>query len=197
MKNTCGVSWETLLDYQEGTLSPPEHKALKQHLATGCAACEEAQSWLKATLPALAPPPTPSPEVLAYAQGLARLLPQASAAPRRVSLIASLLSGGAPLATARGASAVQRLYETDQHLITLWDEADSAGTRYLIGQVYDKAQGPLIPQTVTLLPTHGEPREAQKEGSEFHAPRMATGTYLLRCVLESIDLYVPGVEVGH
>ena len=35
--------------------------------------------------------------------------------------IARLVSGGPSLATARGGEAQQRLYETENHLITLWD----------------------------------------------------------------------------
>lgn len=197
MKKMCGTTWEQLLDYQEGRLSSTEKQALEQHLATGCPACQETLGWLATTLSALTPPPAPSPEALAYTQGLARLLPGATAAPGRVPLIAWLVSGGAPaVAMARGGGAVQRLYETEHHLITLWDEADHAATRYLIGQVYDRDKGPLVPRAVSLLPTHGDALQAEQEGSEFHLAQVAAGTYLLHCELENTDLYLPGVQVG-
>ena len=78
---------------------------------------EELEKGLRGALALTA---TPSVETLRFAVGLARLLPH----PTRPSLIARLVSGGQPLAAARGGEAQQRLYETDRHLITLWDEAD-------------------------------------------------------------------------
>jgi hypothetical protein len=155
---------------------------------------EFTDEWLETTLcMALAPEPAPSGEALGFALGLARLLPQ----PSRPSLIARLVSGGQPLATARGGEAQQRLYETDQHLITLWDETDRHATRYLIGQVYEKEKGPLVPESVTLFSGSSTEQAAQQEGSEFHVTRVAPGTYTLRCTLESADILLPEVEVGH
>ena len=141
---------------------------------------------------ALAREPEPSAQTLAFAVGLARLLPREN----RASLVARLVSGGQPLAMARGGEAQQRLYETDQYLITLWDEADSNATRYLIGQVYEKASGPLVPHAVTLFSPPSAERGARQEGSEFHFSQVAPGTYALRCALESADILLPGVEVG-
>ena len=141
---------------------------------------------------ALAREPEPSAETVAFAVGLARLLPR----PNRASLVARLVSGGQPLAMARGGEAQQRLYETDQHLITLWDEADSGASRYLIGQVYAKENGPLVPGSVTLFSAQHVETSARQEGSEFHVAGVAPGVYSLRCSLASADILLPGVEVG-
>lgn len=154
---------------------------------------EFTDEWLETTLrTALAPEPAPSAEAVDFALGLARLLPQ----PSRPSLIARLVSGGLPLATARGGEAQQRLYETETHLITLWDEAEQGARRYLIGQVYDKASGPLVPEAVTLLSTQSSEQTARQEGSEFHVAGVAPGTYALRCALAHVDILLPEVEVG-
>lgn len=197
MRPSCTISLEQLLDFSEGRLAPAARVALEQHLATGCATCQESLAWLGEALPALAPLPPPSDAALRFARGLARLLPQPEPRPERVSVLARLVpgSGGAPL-TARGAGTVQRLYETDEHLITLWDEADRAGTRYLIGQVYAREGSPLVPEAVVLLPQEGAGRTAEQEGSEFHAAGVPPGTYLLQCTLAAVEIYLPEVEVG-
>ena len=200
MQKACSISLETLLNFTEGRLDSVQRSALEEHLATRCAACQETLQWLGTALPALTPLPSPSPQALAFTQGLARLLPGALSPPGRVPLIARLLSvGGTPtLVGARGAKsgAVQRLYETDDYLITLWDEADHGATRYLIGQVYDRQSGPVVPQTVVLTPRRGTAKTVQQEGSEFHAAGVAPGTYLLHCALETADIYLPEVDVG-
>ncbi|WP_309719513.1 hypothetical protein [Armatimonas sp.] len=149
--------------------------------------------WLETTLrAALAEEPAPSQETLTFAVGLARMLPRAD----RPSLLARLVSGGQTLATARGGEAQQRLYETDQHLITLWDEADSGASRYLIGQVYEKNNGPLVPESVMLFSAQCVEKNARQEGSEFHVAGVAPGVYALRCSLATADILLPGVEVG-
>ena len=154
---------------------------------------EFTEEWLEETLrTALLPEPAPSAETLAFAVGLARLLPQRN----RPSLLARLVSGSQTLAHARGSEAQQRLYETDQHLITLWDETDTNATRYLIGQVYEKSSGPLVPESVTLFSPQNAQQSARQEGSEFHMAQVAPGTYALRCALESVDIVLSEVEVG-
>lgn len=154
---------------------------------------EFTDEWLETTLrAALVEEPAPSAEALAFACGLARMLPQ----PERPSLIARLTSGGQAPATARGSEAQQRLYETDQHLITLWDEADRQSTRYLIGQVYDKTTGLLAPESITLIAPHCPKRVAQQEGSEFHVAEVLPGTYTLHCALPETDILLPEVEVS-
>jgi hypothetical protein len=152
---------------------------------------EFTDEWLEARLRAgLATEPAPSQETLAFAVGLARLLPKTS----RPSLVARLVSGS--LATARGGEAQQRLYETESHLITLWDEGDSGASRYLIGQVYAKNSGPLVPESVMLFADKQKEFNARQEGSEFHLARIAAGRYTLRCALADADIVLPDVEVG-
>ena len=154
---------------------------------------EFTDEWLETTLrSALEPEPVPSAEALSFALGLARMLPRV----HRPSLLAHLVSGGQPLATARGGEAQQRLYETESHLITLWDETDSGASRYLIGQVYAKNNGPLVPESVTLFSVQSPQKNARQEGSEFHVAGVAPGVYALRCALESADILLPEVEVG-
>lgn len=198
MQKACSISLETLLDFTEGRLDNTQQVALEAHLATGCAACQETLQWFGDAIPALAPLPSPSPEALAFSKGLARLLPRTEPPTQRVPLIARLVSGTPALAAARGhlGSAHQQLYETDDYLITLWDEADGGATRYLIGQVYARQGTSVVPQEVTLLPCAGESQVAQQEGSEFHVAGVLPGTYLLHCALETADLYLPEVEVG-
>lgn len=143
---------------------------------------------------ALAPTPTPSPQTMAYVRGLARLLRPDRPAPK-VAWLSSV--GGLVAAGARGAAAgAQRVYETDQHVVTLWDEAEDAGRHYVIGQVYARSGGAMTPRAVALLLPDDTERAASCEGTEFHLTDVAPGTYLIRCTLDADELIIPGVAVG-
>ena len=229
----CGTSLETLLDLYEGRIDDdPRAAETRRHVESGCAACRERLEWIARVLAVLpealradAAGAIPSPAALDYARGLARLLRPATgggaAAIRRH--VARLVSGGTPrpaaAAGARGsaaAPAVQRVFETDDHVISLWDEPDEDGgavggggaaRRYLIGQVYARGVGPdadraaLEFRSVVLLPApagSGDMREAEREGDEFHFGDVAPGVYLVRCVLSAGDeeILLPRVEVG-
>lgn len=49
----CHISFELLLDYQEGRLNSERAERVRRHLATGCKGCERDIQWITAFLPAL------------------------------------------------------------------------------------------------------------------------------------------------
>lgn len=207
MPMPCAISLEQLLDLHEGRLDGEAAAALRRHLDAGCPACGERLRWIEGTLGAFpasfAPVPEPSADALAYVKSLARLLqPPAGRGENLVRHIARLVfDGGSPRAPAEarspGAPAAQRVFETEVHLITLWDEPEEAADqRYLIGQVYARSGTALPPRSVSLLLADAPEREAEIEGSEFHLPGVAPGVYLIRCRLDAAEVLLPRVEVG-
>jgi len=217
----CIIPFEALIDLQEGRLPTDDAAELGRHVAAGCPRCAASLRWLGETLPHLAPAlqlsssetATPSADALAYVHRLARLLQPVKeveavgAAGRLTRFVARLVAGGTPprpiAAGARGggdSEPVQRVYRTEAHLITLWDEPeDNSGIdRYLIGQVYGDDGAARIPRSATLLLSDAAEREAQREGSEFHLAAIPPGQYLVRCVLLDTDeeIFLPGVRVG-
>lgn len=199
MPARCTTSLETLLALRDDALPASEAAALRRHVDQGCPDCAERLAWLARTIPALAPPPTPSPAARAYVQSLARLLPRPEPRPNLVRYIAEALAPSlrpaAIPAGARGGRTLQRLYETDAHLLTLWDEPDDTAGRYLIGQVYAREGGPLLPRDVVLLGA-GATRSADCEDSEFHLSAVPPGAYVLRCELDAAEIYIPRLVVG-
>lgn len=143
---------------------------------------------------ALTSAPSPSTEAMAYVRSLARLLhpdPPARTVAR-LAVVGGLVAAGAR----GGGGGAQRVFETDDHVVTLWDEVEDAGSHYVIGQVYARGGGALVPRAVHLLLPDASERAAACEGSEFHMEGIAAGTYLIRCTLDDAELIVPGVAVG-
>lgn len=205
MHTPCTISLEQLLDLHEDRLAALPAAELRRHLQTGCPACAERLRWIEETLGALpaasAPVPEPSADTLDYVRSLARLLRPAGRGDGLVRHVARLIfDGGAPRAMAEARSviapAAQRVFETEAHLITLWDEPEEADQRYLIGQVYARAGAALLPRSVSLLLPDAPEREAAIEGSEFHLPGVTPGIYLIRCRLDTAEVLLPRVEVG-
>jgi len=156
-------------------------------------------------LPAALTEAAPGQTSLAYVHSLARLLrpePQPTASEWIRHIARRVLGAShhmAPAPGARGGSSapVQRLFETESHLITLWDEPDIAPNRYLIGQVYRRAGAAVAPISTTLVLPDASERLAAREGSEFHLAAVPPGVYLITCRLETAEeILVPGVEVG-
>lgn len=46
MSDSVHVSFERLIDYLEGKLSEPDRRAVEEHLATGCPACDAELAWI-------------------------------------------------------------------------------------------------------------------------------------------------------
>lgn len=119
-----------------------------------------------------------------------------------VRVATPLFDGRASLSLARegaGPSAsFQRLFETEAHLIDVWEERGAAGESYLIGQVYDRAAGEALPlESAVLLAPSGETREARTQETEWHAPGVPAGSWSLQLWLEGGEsLWLGGLEVG-
>lgn len=198
MFRDCTLPLERLLDFHEGRLDTSAAAEVERHIAAGCPVCAERQAFLPRLSDALAPPPTPSLASRRYVQSLARLLrPE----PRETLLqkVARLVTVGGGLAPvgARGTAAgAQRVFETEEHLVTLWDEAEDADRHYLIGQIYARGGGALVPCAVHLLLPDNTERDATCEGTEFHLGGIAAGVYLVRCTLDTQEVLIPGVTVG-
>ena len=113
-----------------------------------------------------------------------------------------LFDGRASLSIARegaGSSAsFQRLFETEAHLIDVWEERGAKGESYLIGQVYDRAVGDALPlENVVLLAPSGETREVRTHEREWHAPGVPAGKWSIQLWLEGGEaLLLSGLEVG-
>jgi hypothetical protein len=118
----------------------------------------------------------------------------------RHSLLARLLFDGRKgLSLARdggGTASFQRLYETEMHLIDLWEERTGSKS-YLIGQVYDKAGGEtLAPDEALLLSTDGTTLLTRAEGAEWHAEAVPAGRWAVQLWLGEQTLMLEEVEVG-
>ena len=95
----------------------------------------------------------------------------------------------------------QRLYETSDHLVTLWEEANTGGKgSYVIGQVYSRQENvSLQPELVLFTATAGgEALLADHEQNEFHVPSLMPGNYVIRCWLEGHNvLALHDVVIGN
>jgi hypothetical protein len=202
---SCSITIEILADLLDSKLSPAAQAEMERHLAASCLHCQDRLAWLREALPALAdalpnPALSPSSETMAYVRGLHRLLTPERQRPdiiRHVAQrIASAARGLAP-AGARGASASPlQLFETDQHILTLWSGQDAAASHYVIGQVYERNGGAISPLTVELMAPNGTSRTAEPEGAEFHLEHVEPGSYLLLCALGNEEIVLPHFEVG-
>lgn len=204
MPNPCKIEWETLLNYQEDRLNATQRETLEQHLSRGCLQCTAQLRWLSEFLPALPDAVSqdlaPSPAAITFANRLANLLPkpEPSGLTRFIAQLASQSGMALATAGARGISlpAVQRVYTTERHLITLWDEPEDGNHRYLIGQIYSQSGNALYPQSVQILRPGALEQEAVQEDNEFHLAGITAGSYLLRCRFDTEEIIVPEIEVG-
>jgi hypothetical protein len=200
--DTCSVTFEELVDYHEGRSAAPR---LGSHIKAGCSRCGERLAWLKLFLPALKaavaePPPAPSPEALARVRRFARSGTESSPFAGFAVLVARLVFDGrssAPVGTRSSeGEAFQRVYETDDHVINLWEEPASR-TSYVIGQVYAREDGAsLIPASVIGTESEGARWSAEIQDSEFHFPALPTGSYELRLCVWDREVRLEDVRIG-
>jgi len=191
------------------------------HLAGGCATCRERLTFLKSATAGIAAAiqadqagaaSLPSESARSYARALTRLRYPAPVAPQGSSsrlqrwiahLIPQIDPSAGSLAPATGlrnalpAEPVsgQRLYETEAHMLTLWEEPTKHGVNgspassYVIGQIYGREDGIcLVPESVLFTAQFsGEVCEARLEDGEFHAAKLLPGAYLVQCWLPDAD----------
>jgi hypothetical protein len=199
-KSNCTVTLEQLLDFREDN-----NAELAAHIAMGCPSCSERLAFLGDTLPAISSMiPAPSASATHYANSLARLLAPTKK-PGIVQQIARLIPkparpaiglGVRGLPTISTVAAAQQTYETETHLITLWDEPEKTTTRYLIGQIYARSGEAVLTDRVTLLLSDATEQVATIEGSEFHFASVPSGVYLIRCEFDQTELLIPKLSVG-
>ncbi len=145
---------------------------------------------------ALTTPQSPVPAAaMAAAKDLFAELKQ-----ERRSVLAHLLfdsrEGLSPARDSGGGTSFQRLFETETHLIDLWEER-SRGRSYLIGQVYDKAEGAaLAPESALLLSLEGTTLYASTEGTEWHLEGVPMGSWTVQLWLDDETIILDAVEVG-
>ncbi len=201
--SSCGVRLDELLDYRESRLSPERQAWIAVHLDSGCRVCVVQTEWIDAFMPEFRrvldePEPCPSPRALAFAYGLARLIrPAESARVATLVQIARRFLDAPRLVPARDAAscANRQLYETDTHLIDLWDEIDLDGSHYVMGQAQRRGEGAAPPIQVEAMNLSGAPPlRGAILGTEFHFEAVPAGVYHLRVVLEGTEILLPGVQ---
>ena len=210
MMSRCKITLEELTEYAAGACRPAEAARLSRHLEAGCAVCREQQASLEkitvALRGALTVAETPiSAAARAYVRGLAYLRSPAAPPQRQpllrwiAKLVAETSPAFAPAGGVRGpgGSTSQWLYETEAHLVTLWEERRASAGSYVIGQIYLRQESvSLIPESILFTNSEGKTWTAQQEGSEFHVAGLLPDTYLLQCWLGEGTLLLPHVRLG-
>ena len=214
MNGNCTITLEELTDYADGHSEAVNADRLRAHLSDGCPLCSERMALLAQGLTALrdalTPPLAPIPAAARlYARALGRLTrPDSDETTGFLKRVARLVFDGgrpAPNLAYRGAegsavrTGVQRLYETEEHLVMLWEERTQLGSSYLIGQIYQRLDGVCLTQaSVVLTATHsGTTQTARQQEGEFHVEDVAPGMYLIECWLDSgADIVLRDVRVG-
>lgn len=111
-----------------------------------------------------------------------------------------LFDGRGSLSLARDAgrsASFQRLFETETHLIDVWEERAASGASYLIGQVYDRVEGEaLAVENAMLLADDGTTLPARIVGTEWHAEAVPVGEWSLHLWLDGETLVLDELEVG-
>ena len=209
MMSRCTITLEELTDYGAGACTPAEAARLRLHLESGCPVCRTQEAALDKVISALHDALTLSETPIsestrAYARSLSHLRPPVASAQRPPLLrwIATLVSGaGLTLAQAgvRGTegSTSQWLYETEAHLITLWEERRGPVGSYVIGQIYRRQDSvSLIPESILFTGSSGATWTAHQKESEFHISDLLPDMYLLQCWLDEGTLLLPQVRIG-
>jgi len=216
----CKISFENLVSYLDGAATPAEVQRIDVHLAGGCSSCQAQLATLRRSMEALrgelaSSDQAPSDHSRAFARNLSRLrhpntpatdpgthlglpIPAITRFVARLVEQPALASAGSRLLSA--STSVQRLYETTDHLATLWEERLS-GERacYIIGQIYSWEDNVyLIPDSVLFTElSSGASQWAVLEESEFHVPHLLPGSYTVQCWLNETDvLTLPNVSIG-
>lgn len=190
----CRIPLATLLDAREGRLDPAAAARLDAHRAGGCDHCERrlAQlATLAADLRADALPDAPERALAAARQIFRDFRP---AAPARIPFLARLVfdSRAAAPAFARrvGGDAVTRLFETDAHVVDLWEED---GT--LMGQAFTLPErGALRPERALLVGDRAH--TATLDGDAFVFVAVPAGRYTLQLEIGDALVRLPDLVVG-
>jgi hypothetical protein len=201
---SCSLTFETLTDYVDGRLSPEAASTVEGHLQTACPRCAERLQWLRAVLPSLpeAMPdtaPVPSTQALENVHAMSRLLSSTRRPSGVIQHIAQLLtsvSQRTPVGARGESGSGSQVYETERHLVTLWSESAPENGTYLIGQVYEREGGPIVPQAAELIKGDGTSRLARQDGTEFHLPFVEPGVYILLFALEGEEIILPRLQIG-
>lgn len=198
----CGISFETLADYQDGMADVEASVQVRAHLDAGCAHCREILAWLNTSAVTL----REAQRVQVPQTALDRayvLFRERFRAPERISWLARLQfdshRGLPALAGARGArpEGFQLIYSTDAHDIELFQEPTEAGTWYVIGQVMPReGDGTIVPQQVIFRAKEGGNVSVTPQTEEFHLPSVPSGLYQVSLRLAEGDIALADVSIG-
>src|SRR5579871_571479 len=176
----CRVSFEDLIDYEEGHADAATAKTIEQHLVQGCDHCRSRQSYLRRILIALSSYDLQEVPASAYDRPRAAYRERYAVGPARPPLIARPVFDSRlrpTLAGARGGAGetFQVIHSTAEHDIHLWAEKQSGQAWYLIGQVLPHVGGASISPEAALLQTaDGRGINAETDAGEFHLPAIAS-----------------------
>jgi len=219
--NRCNISFETLANYIDGTATPAESERIAVHLAGGCTSCQKQVAILRQSQEALrsilSPSDSaPSQDSQEFVRNLPRLrfqsalttnsrVPFGISIPAITRFVAQLIDqqtlAPTSVRSASDQASLQRLYETDDHLVSLWEESlPGEEGSYIIAQVYSRQESIcLIPETVLFVAmSSGITQEAVQEANEFHVPRLLPDNYLIQCWLDDKHvLAMHNVQIGN
>jgi hypothetical protein len=191
-------SFETLLTYQDGTLTGEEHSAVEAHLNQPCARCQARVQRLGELLQLMATDKTvaPPPPVLRRLVSVFRRL-----TPNRPRLPIRLVFDSwqhAPLAATRGGSQTQQLlFSAEGWDIDLQISAN-AGLVSLQGQILGNESLDAQPVPQVLLRS-GEALVATTETDrlgQFTFPALPFGAYALHIELENSEIAIEDLHFG-
>jgi hypothetical protein len=197
----CRITFEELLDLQDGRADAATEKRLQTHLAAGCQACDAQLAQIGRLQQVMREGELVSAPVNVVVRAK-ELFRERFVKPVRPSLIAQLVFDSRnrlALSGARGAEGgqIQALYSTDEHDVDLWQERSADGRWYVIGQVLPKDGGePLQPADAILRSDSGEPIESRGEGGEFHLTSVPAGSYTLHIGLPDVEITAEEIVIG-
>lgn len=197
----CGLTWEQMLNYHDGSADAETRARVAAHLAAGCPDCARHLAQAQRITQALgAEAFVSAPD--AVLQNARALFRERFRKPARRALLARLVfdSRTQPVAAgARGADgeSFQLLYQADGYDIDVWQEREDQQSWYLIGSVVPAGSAEAqTPQGGTLRNAAGQTFVVAPEPGEFHAAAVPPGVYELTLTLPDMDILLPDVAVG-
>lgn len=200
------MSFELLLNYHDGRTDAAETARVREHLATGCADCEQNLAWMQKTtqtMRALGSVTVPE-SLLQRSRDLFRQrYPAPVSAPtpaRRTWLPQLAFDSRQSLAMAgvrgAGAASYQLVYRTEGFDIELWQDPLETGDWYVIGQIVSQDEQEIVPQSVLLTPQEGTELTVAPKDAEFHLPLVPAGLYRMTLTLPDGDIQIPDLRIG-
>ena len=197
----CSIPVELLYNYHDARTDAAETARIREHLASGCAECEQELRWMQhtaQTMKAAGNVVVPQ-HLLEQSRALFR---ERFPAPQRAAWFPSLVFDSRQrlaMAGARGAgtASFQLVYRTEAFDIELWQDPLENGEWYVIGQILPQRDAAeIVPTSVVLTSETGSGITVTPESSEFHLTAVLVGTYRLTLGLPDGDIEISELQIG-